>query len=305
MLPAYFAIPDFFADARAMRAAFDGHFADPTRQVPEVHQVWNYWNIPGQYTYLRTQPEKIIPRALCDRFFAELMRLAVDRLGMTAVTWPYLSLYVSGCSQGLHNDARNGRLGYVFSLTEWETRRFAGGETMIFRDQRYFGSEAVTEARAAHDFYDLVPTPFNQLLVFDDRIPHAVPRIEGTMEPRDGRLVLHGHIVDGPALSVGALPLAIARAVIAGHIQAMRPQLAELGRGLSGVLTMRITLRPDGQVEGGQILYDRLLAVADGAIDAKDAINAIIGLVRPLRFPATAGPSVVTFAIPFGPAPGP
>src|SRR5579862_1962036 len=148
MLPAFLVLPEFFAEARAMRTAFDEHFADPIRHVPEIHQVWNYWNIPGQYTYLRTQPEKIIPRALCERFFAGLARLAVERFGMTVATWPFLSLYVAGCSQGIHNDSRNGRLGYVFSLTEWDRRRFSGGETMIFRDRGYFGSPAVTEAQA-------------------------------------------------------------------------------------------------------------------------------------------------------------
>lgn len=304
MLPAFIAIPDFFAEARAMRAAFDAHFADPMRHNADIHQVWNYWNVPGQYTYLRTQPEKIIPRALCDQFLATLLRVAIDRFGMTGVTWPYLSLYVAGCSQNMHNDSRNGRLGFVFSLTDWENRRFAGGETMIFRDQRYFGSETMTQAQAATNFFDLVPCPFNQLLLFDDRIPHAVPRIEGTMEPRDGRVVLHGHVVEGAALAVGALPIAIARAVIAGHIQAIAPKLVDLGHGLAGVLTMRVMVRPDGQIEGGQILYDRLLAVADGAAEPKDAINAAIELIRPIRFPATAGTSAVTFGIPFGPSLG-
>ena len=305
MLPAFIAIPDFFAEARALRAAFDAHFADPVHHVPEIHQVWNYWHVPGQYNYLRTQPEKIIPRPLCDRLFAALARLAIERFGMTVATWPYLSLYVSGCSQSIHNDARNGRLGYVFSLTDWEQRHFAGGETMIFRDQSYFGTEALTEPYAAGDFYDLVPIPFNQLLVFDDRIPHAVPRIEGTMEPREGRVVLHGHFAEGPALAVGALPIAIARAVVAGFIQATRQRLAETGKGLVGTLNLRITVRNDGMVEGGQVLYDRLLPVTDGAVAAKDAVNAAIALLREVRFPAASGATVVTFALPFGPLPGP
>ena len=302
MLPAYQVLPDFFDDARAMRAAFDTHFADPINHVPEIHQVWNYWNVPGQYTYLRTQPEKVIPRPLCDRFFAALARVAIERYGMTVITWPFLSLYVAGCQQGIHNDSRNGRLGYVFSLTDWEARRFAGGETMIFADRRPAGSRGVTEAQAATDFYELVPSLFNQLLVFDDRVPHAVPRIEGTMGPHEGRVVLHGHIQEGPALSVGALPVAIVRAVIASLLQAVRPRLAEAGKGLAGTLTLRVTVRADGQIESGQILYDRLLPMENGAAEPKDAINAAIGIVRTVRFPAAAAPSQVTFALPFGPA---
>ncbi len=300
MLPAYFTFADFFADARAMRAAFDQHFADPIHHTPEAHQIWNYWHVPGHYTYLRTRPEKVIPRTLCDQFLAALLQVAVDQFGMTGVSWPMLSLYVAGCGQGIHNDARNGRLGYVFSLTPWDTRRFAGGETMIFRDPRPIGPSAVAEARATTDFYDLVPAHFNQLLVFDDRVPHAVPRLEGTMVPEDGRVVLHGHIVDGPAISTGALPVAMARAAVAGHLQAIGPKIAEIGRGLAGALTMRLKVRPDGTIESGQILYDRLLAIADDAVDTKMAIAAAIELVRPLRFAAAGGESSVTLAVPFG-----
>jgi hypothetical protein len=301
MLPPFIVIPDFHPEAAALRAAFDAHFADPVRHVPEIHQVWNYWSVPGHYTYLRTQPEKIIPRPLCDGLFTALARVAFERFGMSVVTWPFLSLYVSGCSQNIHNDARNGRLGFVYSLTNWDQRRFAGGETMIFRDRPFVGGDTVTEPRAATDFYDLVPPLFNQLLIFDDRVPHAVPRIEGTMEPHEGRVVLHGHFAEGPAVAVGALPMAVARAAVTALIGSVRPRLAEIGKGLAGTLNLRVSVRGDGTVEGGQILYDRLLPVAEGAVPAKDAIGAAIAMLRDVRFPAANGATMITFALPFGP----
>ena len=40
--------------ANAMRADIDAHFADPMKHNAEQHQVWNYWYVPGLYTYLRT-----------------------------------------------------------------------------------------------------------------------------------------------------------------------------------------------------------------------------------------------------------
>ena len=37
-----------------------------------------------------------------------------------------------------------------------------------------------------------MPPRFNQLLVFDPRLPHGVRPVEGTRDPRAARLVLHG-----------------------------------------------------------------------------------------------------------------
>ena len=42
------------------------------------------------------------------------------------------------------------------------------------------------------DLLTLVPPLFNQLTVFDPRMPHGVRVVEGTRDPCRGRLVLHG-----------------------------------------------------------------------------------------------------------------
>jgi len=57
-------IDDFLPDevAQAMRADIEAHFANPGQHKPESHQVWNYWFVPGQYTYLRTNPDKVVDR---------------------------------------------------------------------------------------------------------------------------------------------------------------------------------------------------------------------------------------------------
>ena len=305
MLPGHLIFPDFFANARELRAAFDAHFADPARHSPETHQIWNYWNVPELYTYLRTQPEKVIPRPLCDEFFASLERLALERFGLTRVSWPYLSLYVTGCSQGLHNDARGGRLGFVYSLTNWESRRFDGGETLIFREERYFGSPAITAAAAATRFYDLVPAHFNQLLVFDDRLPHAVPRLEGTMVPQEGRVVLHGHFSEGPPAVAGALAPARAQAVIDAALKSMRPRIVEASKGLAGLLTLKLLVSAEGKVDRIDVLFDRLLAIADDAVPPEAAIAAALEAVRAWRFPPSGGASTLVVALPIGDNPLP
>jgi hypothetical protein len=119
------------------------------------------------------------------------------------VTWPYLSLYVNGCRQNQHNDSLNGRFGFVFSLTKDE-RKTTGGETLLWREIDYFGS-LFHRPHAGEAFYEAISPNFNRLLVFDDRLPHAVQGVEGVMDPLEGRFVLHGHISEQGPIVDGAL----------------------------------------------------------------------------------------------------
>jgi hypothetical protein len=65
---AYQVVPDFLPRAEKLRECIERHLANPSRHGPE-HQVWNYWHVPGIYTYLRTNPERIIEKGLLDDFF--------------------------------------------------------------------------------------------------------------------------------------------------------------------------------------------------------------------------------------------
>jgi hypothetical protein len=47
------AVSDFFAQAEKMRAVFDERMGRK-RSIGKESFVWDYWHIPGQYTYLRT-----------------------------------------------------------------------------------------------------------------------------------------------------------------------------------------------------------------------------------------------------------
>lgn len=300
MLPGYTVIDDFFPEAQALRAGIDAHFAAPEKHEPASHQVWNYWHVPGLYTYLRTSPEKVLPRALLERFFAKLRALSLFRYGLGEATWPYLSLYVAGCQQALHNDAKNGRVGFVYSLTRWAERNFLGGETMILKEQDYFASAAITEAHAGSGLYELVPARFNRLLLFDDRLPHAVPRIEGTMVPQEGRIVLHGHISEGSVAVTGVLAQAAAAAVVEGAVPALERCARQAGAGLAGLVTVRLTVDGDGTVVKDEVLFDRLLPTARGAASPEVAIAASREILRKLRFPRADGSTLVTVPVPFG-----
>ncbi len=152
----YLVVEQFFDGADELRAAFEAHFRD-ARSHGAQQQVWNYWYIPESYTYLRTNPGKIIPDALIARFVQRLNVWATATLGLSTQLNPWLSLYVNGCGQALHNDSLNGQMGYVYSITRWDQRNFLGGETILFRPENYWETERIKTSGAGQSFYDKIP----------------------------------------------------------------------------------------------------------------------------------------------------
>src|SRR5579883_2642709 len=199
----YLIVENFFDGAGEIRSAYEAHFRNPQAHSRE-HQVWNYWYVPETYTYLKTMPANVIPEPLVARFMNRVNTWAVAALGLSTRQHPYLSLYVNGCGQAIHNDALAGQMGYVYSITRWDERNFLGGETLLFHPVNYWETERIKTAGAGTSFYEKVPARFNQLLVFDDRVIHGVQPIQGTMDPLQGRVVLHGHlkadvvVINGP-----------------------------------------------------------------------------------------------------------
>jgi len=47
------------------------------------------------------------------------------------------------------------------------------------------------------DLVTLVPPRYNQLTLFDPRLPHGVRPVHGTRDPMKSRLVLHGGVGGG------------------------------------------------------------------------------------------------------------
>jgi hypothetical protein len=271
------------AEARELRSHYDVHFARPHGHKPDTHQVWNYWYVPELYTYLRTDPAKVIPRPLVQRFHERLSLWAMETLGLGLVTWPNLSLYVDGCVQHLHNDSTNGRFGFVYSLTRDE-RRSIGGETLVLREGDLFRTQ-LTRDGAGPAMHNLIAPAFNRLTIFDDRMPHGVRLVEGGMDPVDGRVVLHGHISEnGPAVRG---PLAL-DAVAAAAAEATAPALAQAGDA-HGPLTLHLAIAADGSVSEVRPLVDRVVRPGGGAAD--DLVGAILRAVRALRLPEAPWPS--------------
>lgn len=298
MQPRYALIENFFPEADRLRAAVDAHFAEPMRHDPTRHQIWNYWYVPEIYTYLRTQPEKVVGPDLAQRFFDHLRRHAFETYGLGKVYWPYLSVYVAGCHQALHNDSRGGRIGYVYSLTNWDRRNFAGGETLLFKEGSWSGDPSVADAKGARNFYDLIPPLFNQLLVFDDRVPHAVQRVEGTMDPGAGRIVLHGHFAEAGITVSGGLASEQHKPAILSVDAAIKQRIANLGALYHGLIVLRLEIAADGRVERCAVLWDRIYSL--GAEMPPYRTDDLTALLLEQRFPAAPQPSRMTLPIAIG-----
>lgn len=288
----YGTVPEFFPQARAMRDAFDAHFGSPHEHRAETHEVWNYWHAPPLYTYVRTTPEKVLNQQLATAFVQRITRWSIQNLGLSKVSRPWLSFYVNGCRQGVHNDVRNGRLAYVFSLTHWERRRFEGGETLIFPPEAYWGSARMRSASAGRALYDVVEPRFNQLLVFDDRLMHAVQTVVGTNDPREGRVVLTGHLEEGSIVVDGPL----SHDVVAARLAELRPSIERdieerYGR-FSGLLTVRLDVDVTGCVGHAVPLLELFDSDSSGAAVQSPA-SLVIERLGAQRFEGAVAPTSI------------
>ena len=276
--------------AAAMRQDIDAHFAEPGAHRADTHQVWNYWHVPELYTYLRTNPEKVIGRDHVASFVAALRAWSTAALGMGNVTWPYLSLYVAGCRQALHNDAVNGRVAFVYSLTG-NGRRTIGGETLVFREGDPFRAR-LAQASAGRGFYDVIEPQFNRLVIFDDRLPHAVERVEGSMDPVEGRFVLHGHLSESGTVN-GALPVALVESAVSELLDGFGASCAARLALYQGPLVLRFVVSSRGTVETCDILVDRVVHPDIGHSEWEPLRTDLIQRLTALKFPRAAGSTTV------------
>jgi hypothetical protein len=284
--------------AMAMRHDIDAHFADPSSHRRDTHQVWNYWFVPELYTYLRTDADRVIGRGHVDAFHGVLREWSTNHLGMAEASWPYLSLYIPGCRQGWHNDARNGRFAYVYSLTRNE-RRTSGGETLVLREGDPF-RDNLASATYGRGFYEAIEPRFNRLVIFDDRLPHAVERVDGLMDPVEGRFGLHGHLSEGSAIIAGALPAAAATGKLNEALAGFGGALAATIALYTGPLVFRLTINASGSVEICEVIVDRVVHPDPGHVGWEQVRGNLADRLKALKFPAANGRSILIQPVLFG-----
>jgi len=178
-------------EARDRYERFMGDFGAHSFQ--SEHQCWDYWFLPEVYGYLRTDAIKVLGADLVDDFLTRLEALCDSALNGVAPRSPWLSLHLDGMRHEIHNDSCNGVYGYVYSLTR-NPNAFTGGQTCVAREQVFDALEP-RQPKAWQGYFEVIPPIYDQLTLFDDRLAHMVPVVQGTMNPLEGRVCLTGHLV--------------------------------------------------------------------------------------------------------------
>jgi hypothetical protein len=296
-----YVIHEFFGAAEKMRSAFEAGIG-PDREVNSRRRfVWDYWFVAGQYNYLRTFARDFFEPAVYRRFLAGLRMWGAANLGCSSVSEPWLSYYINGCKQEFHVDALQGPWAFVFSLTRWDVRRFSGGETILLGQKvldywRDFESRRPLEGDV---LIERIPARFNQLTVFDARVPHGVAAVEGTNDPFDSRVVLHGWFLAPTVVADGALTYGEVEPLVTESLSDWQLNRTHLGK-LTGVLTTRLRIDAAGSVESVEVLASTLVGTSGATDAAAQATTLAVELARSLRFPRSRGATTLTlpFAAP-------
>ncbi|CAM9319990.1 unnamed protein product, partial [Scytosiphon promiscuus] len=300
--------------AARLRGVFHDRFSKP-REGSSERFVWDWWHVPDQYTLMRTPAENYFGPEGFTELLEALTKFGQEKLGCTAISPPWLSVYVDGCEQRYHTDSWHGPWAFVLSLTGdlalyrvqyrteylhyWENRGFTGGETMILKPHvlDYWRSFQPGIGLEEKHFIDTVEPRFNRLTVFDPRFPHGVRPVGGTRDPLKGRLVIHGWFTDPQPFFTGGLSAEEATDPLNDALANVYPALAEVGR-VTGVLTVRLHVSGEsGEVIDVVALTDTLipdpndLAVDEEGVE-EDARADVLGVVeegcRGARFPSAA-----------------
>lgn len=287
-------VENFAIEAPLLRQVFDERFEQP-RSTRSDRFVWDWWHVPGQYTALRTPAWTYFPKPIYDAFHRRLVAWGRETLGCHDISPPWLSCYVDGCRQELHGDLPHGPFAFVYSLTNWRTRTFRGGETLLLRDEvldywQDFRSETSIEEP---DLIRTIEPRFGRLTVFDPRIPHGVREVTGTRDPREGRLVIHGWFVQPRPFIQGPL-----------RAQELADRTEDLGRvlgtttlPLAGMIAFAFEVDRAGLPQQVRVLSDTTrVPIAD----ERERVRLVARLKRSIatwRFSKQRGTSRVTLPI--------
>jgi len=185
---------NFWPRADEARTRYERFMGDhQAHSFNSEHQCWDYWFLPDVYCYLRTDAAKVLGADLVNDFLSHLETLCLSELGGVSPRSPWMTLHLNGMRHEIHNDSGNGVYGYVYSLTR-NSSRFSGGQTCVAREQVFDALEP-RQPKAWLRYFEVIPPVYDQLILFDDRLPHMVPVVQGTMNPLEGRVCLTGHLV--------------------------------------------------------------------------------------------------------------
>lgn len=216
--------------------------------------VWDLWNKPNRYVHLRTPAVRYFPDSLFKKIESELLAFGEEHLGCRALSPLWLSCYINGCEQRWHADRPHGPWAFVLSLSPKDFK-FSGGETMLLKPEVlgfwHFISKLSNQSFEEIDVVERVAPIFNRLTVFDPRIPHGVSPVSGTMNPLEGRLVLHGWFTQPRPHYQGLIAIDKIEAALAQFDSKLGEDLSnKMNDGAfssSGTAAYRILIAPTGK----------------------------------------------------------
>jgi len=293
-------VDQFYSQAKKLRGYFETQFAHP-KETSSQRFVWDYWHVPDQYTLMRTPAYHYFPQKAYMDFHRSLVLWGRRTLGCWDISPPWLSYYINGCKQDLHSDVPHGPWAYVYSLTPWKGRKFSGGETLILKPEvlSYWRNFASTEHRELSSFVDRIPALMNRLVVFDPRYPHGVTRVEGTQDPMEARLVIHGWFMEPKTYIEGPLKSASRKTEkILNQAFDQIQELLAVERQLQGTVSIQVMVGTTGKVKTIRYGTNTLLDLETGT--APSALNRrLLKIYRDLEFPVAKANTLMTVPLIF------
>lgn len=288
----------FYPEADKLRKVFDDRFANPKEASPERF-MWDYWYVPDQYQLVRTPAYHYFPEKIYNRFHAHLVQWGRENLGCHDISPTWLSYYVDGCHQQLHADVPHGPWAFVFSLTP-KKRQFKGGETLILRPTvlNYWQNFIESKERELSSFVERIPSNYNRLTVFDPRFPHGVTEVEGTHDPREARLVLHGWFVEPRPYVQGPLSTAQVHKVLETAIYRIEEAMPQMG-DIHGTLSLRLDIQTSGMVKALHLLTNTVVGLDDDYRQRRYLGKLLIDIFKGLQFPRATKESKIVVPLLF------
>jgi hypothetical protein len=121
-----------------------------------------------------------------------------------------------------------------------------------------------------------------------------VQRVDGSMDPLEGRIVLHGHISEAGVVSEGPLDRDLIRSSVNEALQEAREFVDP---SVKGPLVFRLEIAPTGELAGSRVLLDRLASSEGG--DLELLREEIADRIAAMRFPAAASATVANVPLIF------
>lgn len=287
-------IKNFSQNATLYRNEFENRYKND-RSTHSSRFIWDYWHIENKYSHLRTPAEFLFSPKTYSLLLKELSGFGRKELGCHGLSKPWVSLYLDGSYQNLHTDAPHGVFAYVFSLTKWKSRKFTGGETLLAKNEliEYWEQPHSPRGKEMDDFFQEVEPEFNQLLLFDPRIPHAVKKVLGTRDPLEGRLVVHGWFAEPRPFMEGSLSRFKSLSQWLNDETKKWNSLSENFQEIKGVITFRLTFSATGEVKKCECITNTLIHLN------AEFMKILLKEIRSLRAPRSKGESTFTLPLVF------